>query len=399
MSTSKKRALLSFEKVSSFVTKYGYGLVTLYVENNECLFIELRTPRYQKTFIVGIPERYKLLISVENYRRVNIKNSGEPTTKKSLYLVDMKGPLLECDIFSVSSEEICTHKNNGEFACYKIIIDGEDLPAPAEIYAEEQDPVEKVFKETRKVLESFGGETDDLDKPKKKKHRDQDEIVIVERGDATEDQVIIEFEDDDGLPVEKASEPAKEKKKKKKKKSNDEEEENEQSDTNSDSSSDAPRDNSLPELEDEDIESGMIYVLVDIKDFFGKAAFLESELVSLYDSIDENEVELRRSRVDTINELSIRVKTLVEDKLKEIENEERKIRIQVSKLSTLLLATERVQLKTPIMDPRRAEIDKAHYSTRLMIHEMNVELLRLRDKINNILTSYLTSLEDVMLLV
>ena len=51
---------------------------------------------------------------------------------------DMKGPLLECDLLSISSSSLCMYKNSGKMQCYSIKGDEEKIEEDEDEQDEEE---------------------------------------------------------------------------------------------------------------------------------------------------------------------------------------------------------------------------------------------------------------------
>ena len=179
----------------------------------------------------------------------------------------------------------------------------------------------------------------------------------------------LEFEDEDGLPVQEGPP----------------QDQREISKTSN---------NELPDrLEEEEIELGMVYVVWDLKVFFRRAEHLENETVALYDSLDENEAELRQIQLAKLAELSTLLVSTAKIRLDEWGQEEKRLKGQLFKLSGLLSSAEKVQAKASASS--QTALAQVHQSTWSAIHELNLELLRLRDQVNNLLSVYVSSLDEV----
>ena len=76
---------LALPKFIELLDTHGYTLVSVYGSSRttdtdqffEGRFIEIRTPKYQKTFIVYLPEKYSMKVDGETHRRLEIARSPE----------------------------------------------------------------------------------------------------------------------------------------------------------------------------------------------------------------------------------------------------------------------------------------------------------------------------------
>ena len=111
-SSKKNIVTLSLNKLQKLLHENSYTLVSLYCEGDATRFLEVRTPKIQKTFIIALPRKYKLLCSESSYKRIEIYPSDERDSRQIDYLTELKGPLIDCDLVSISSFMVCLYKNN-----------------------------------------------------------------------------------------------------------------------------------------------------------------------------------------------------------------------------------------------------------------------------------------------
>ena len=109
-----RRIKLSLDKFISFLERYSYILIAVYCEEKNIQFVECRTPRQQKTFIVYLPEKYIMVVpseslaSAKTLERLNISSTNAlPLSQQIEFMSDMKGVLLECDLVDISRDAGC----------------------------------------------------------------------------------------------------------------------------------------------------------------------------------------------------------------------------------------------------------------------------------------------------
>jgi hypothetical protein len=155
---------LSYEKFSKLLTTHNYILTTVYFTFKNsvktAIFLEVKLPKTQKSILVRIPlNKYIMNIPSDiKHRSIEIikaKENNEALTEKSLhYLLNIRGPLLENDLTSISIEGICHSKFNGECYCYffasnisqKLIENNDNL-----IDKSEEDEIELMEKEVKNI--------------------------------------------------------------------------------------------------------------------------------------------------------------------------------------------------------------------------------------------------------
>ena len=403
---------LALPKFIELLDTHGYTLVSVYGSSRttdtdqffEGRFIEIRTPKYQKTFIVYLPEKYSMKVDGETHRRLEIARSpqiSELPPRALAYLLEMKGPLLECDLLSVSSTDLVLLRHNGDALIFTI---GEArkpkmYSPPPDVEEDTLDNLEKQAAQIKTRLEP-AAEVPEITKDTDEHYEltivdPTDELTLNDDGE----RVIVEldFQDEDGESIQEAVNELM---------IHDVDVPKSQSrvplgSTKNGVKEDGKKvtDNSLPvDLEDNEIELGIIYATIEINTFYKKIATLESEIVGYYDILDENEAETRVARLKKITDLSGLLVKRASDELEKIKAEETAIRGQLVRLTTLLTQTEtfRENSKDLKYSDIKPDIEKVHTQTRKSIHDVNLELLRLRDRADEVLSDYQTTLEDLL---
>lgn len=402
---SDARRPLSLSKFRSLLQHNSYTLSTVYCVDHECKFIELRTPKIQKTFLIHIPERYVLTID-DTVRVVDMQPIDSPPFRHATYLTELKGSNLQWNIVSVSSTILCATeripgtKDSIRFDCYFI---GPRKRQSSKMELIDEDPVLKIVADTDKIMYEVTGTglslpTEEVAENTTEDENPEDEDVEVQ----------LEFQNDDGTPLD----------------TNDGVEVDDIHDAeehivgavksrsvDSDtvhitpkpklSSLVSPIDNSLPSnMVDRDLYLGIIYILVDIGTFFKNISGIEDQILAAYDTLDENEAVLRDVRLTRITEMCELLSVKLSGELERIKNEETELKSQLTKLTVVYNSA--LQLKASgnsKVASMMNDIDRIYNQSRSTIAELNVELMRLRDRTDELLTNYdwcLTDLSEML---
>src|SRR4029079_18537350 len=99
MSNKQYQISLSLTKFLSILAKNEFTPVSLYCLPDKVGFLEIRTPKTQKTFIISVPEKYRMKIDTDAYKIIHIlyRDDGKDNLD---YIEEIKGPLLTCDLVS-----------------------------------------------------------------------------------------------------------------------------------------------------------------------------------------------------------------------------------------------------------------------------------------------------------
>lgn len=447
--SKKERASLSFGKLAALLSSKGYILVTIYCgTDGDIYFIETRTPKVQKTFIISIPSKYKMVINseTERYKTVIItKINGGIETRQMEYITEIRGPLLDCDILSISSTLLCLCKNNTEVEIYKF----GTTDSPNEIQSDMEnleentiDPVENILKTAKKIDKKMneedtdgeeleGEEGEELEEPLNDPLEEKSLEKEILDEDSPEEQIELEFEDENGNPFDAKKEevetlmvneviiPDVVKKETKDIKVHFRSESTNLVRENSDNhlirstpKDERRRDNSVPEnIENVDISLGIIYYSIEIGLFNKKISVkasavsttqlnFEQEVMTVYDTIDDNESSLRAVKLDEIIEMSAKLALKAKEDVEKCTKEELNIKTQILKLSSVLDHCEKMKLKMETKPEQftdlKPEIERLYKQTKTTLYEMNVEILRNKDRTDEILSQYQTSLEELL---
>lgn len=157
--------------------------------------------------------------------------------------------------------------------------------------------------------------------------------------------------------------------------------------------SDIDEDNEMPDIEEEGIVLGMAYIVVDIHMFFLKIENYENELADYYVEIEENEQSVRKGRVERITYLAENIRTKVTEWFDRQTEKEASIKVDISSLSVAILQITSIKRRIE-QNPTKyrsdiiqeiTKLDELYASSREMVREQTVKLLKIRDIIENVL--------------
>jgi hypothetical protein len=410
--SDRKRVTVSITKLIEFLSKHQYGIIAVYVCGDMIRFIETRTPKYQKNFIIFVPEKYKMEPNSigSRYKIINILSSQGESSRQSDYLDTLKGSFIDCDLTSVSSKFVYIYRNDGTTEMYSIGLKDTLEVAEPKIQQKET-PAQKAIKDTTEVFASLketleipsidivdngGGEEDDGEED----DGDDVDTTVDDGGDTIE----LEFEDDEGVSVEDMVEfieppPFRETKIRKLGETSSEEIKSTSISTYQDTKSFGSSNfKNIIEFEDEDIILGIIYYTINLLVFYKNIKTLEDKIVSVYDTIEDNINSIREDRVSIIEELTEHLLIKLRSSHEKYIVEESELKVQLIKLSSIFEQT--AGLKNKINDDTKysnakGDIERVYNQTRNTIRDLNLELLRLRDSFDELLDNTHTALQEI----
>ena len=423
--SNESKVKLSLDKFNGLLEKHGYILSAVYCEKESVRFAECRTPRLQKTFIVYLPDKYTMTMTegTEDLKRLDISSSVSlPSSRQIKFITDMKGHLLECDLVAVSSENVCVYRNSGKALCFDMTEEGEKENVEEEELEEEDNDIKSIEKDTERVLKKVDGPDAVLKtakpktNPEKKVSKTPDEKIIEDEGifeeedfleddldkeitEKDEEKIELVFEDEDGEPFDEVkatinqfgADDAEESLKIIQEKFDEDEEE---VDTYTE-------DNALPpEIEDGEIVLGIVYVMIDIGSFFKKISNYENEVVKFYEQLNENERDMRSRRLDSIKALVEKFLEHSQDRLKEISKEEDEHHGQLIRLTIVLAQASSLRKRVSENPSKYGEVvdetERIYQKTRKTIYDLNMELLKLRESADELLSNYHSSIKELI---
>ena len=161
--------------------------------------------------------------------------------------------------------------------------------------------------------------------------------------------------------------------------------------------------NNVPEnLENLDLSLGLIYFSIDIDKFYKNAnrkIDMEEDIISVYDIIDENENDIRNEKADDIMELCAKLTIKVKEETEKYKKDEDHFKNQILKLTLVLQNTELLKTKVDKADKfldSKVEINRLYNQTKTTLHDINIEILRNKDRIDDFLAQYHSALEDML---
>ena len=434
---SKPPTTLSLNKLEDLLSRHNYTLVSVYHDTvgKSVVFLEIRTPRVQKTFFVFVPKKYKMKCDSSTHKTLDVtyapsQLTSEGASRQIEYLKEIKGPLLECDLISISSSMISMCKNNDVAYVYTFgasLGDEDENEVDMSTPDEENDVVDTVDQlvkdakklgkiidpSAEKVLEIEPEESEEEEeKETKEENKGETADALEKDAVAAEEETPIELEfDDTPLPATTEGETSVA-------------DENDAIATEEvvvqpqpkESSLKRRVDNSLPEgIEDAELSIGIIYYAIDLDVFYKKVAVstnasskagsaatqtLENEILGIYDALDDNESDMRVSKLDEISELATKIAQQTKQDVEIFKREEMSLKTQILKLSAVLDQTENLRARIAKAPTKfvetKPEVDRLYNQTKTTLHEINVELLKNRDTVDDLLSRVQISLEEIL---
>ena len=424
----KSKIRLSVDLFLKFLEKHNYALTSVYCQNKHIYFAECRTPRQQKTFIIHIPDRYSLILgeSSPDIQAIPIKRDLEGLkTRQIKYLSDLRGSLLSCDLVAISGSTLCVHKYNETSELYNLRDeepDGEGEDEESESESEDivseletetteildkvdpgsQLPKPKIPKSSAKTSESKETETSEPEETSKeepnKRSKKKSEETSKEEPEA---KVELIFEDSEGGSVEDVQEFIEPDELAKNLHDVKEDLESEGLPTEETEeveytthSNDLP-----PDMEYSDIVLGMVYPMVSLGDFYKKVKTYEKEVISICEQINDNILDIRKVKLQEIKTLSASFLAHAEAKLADIDKKEKELRTSLVRLTIILSQVDVLKKRVLANKKLKDEIErveKIQSQTRQTINELNLDLLRLQDSADELLSNYQASIKGLM---
>jgi len=445
----KKRSskiTLSYPKLEGLISRSNYTIHKLYTEKDHVTFMLCKSPRFQKSFVVYIPPRFKLVPpkrkssgTIEYIDITKTPSSEISLSQRQLsYLSDITSKEAN-SIISISNKTLVSH--TPKLTEHYIIAGEEDED---EVDNEDSDEVMSLEKNTKRLektinkLSKTKSNTAKKDKnkkeskPEKKKgltlkedisdKKDESESAVESATESVEEKeensadsdeedeeeeasnlgeededhendnpeestkVALVFEEGDSDGLEEAL-------------SSEEEEEEDEEDSSVDSTGETG-DNSFPQdMLERDVVIGVIYVLIDVSSFLKSISSFEESLLVQYSQIDENEFELKKGRLSRIKEAFDIVYEAANESLSSKHEEEKKIKSKIVRSTILLLQVQ--SLKDKIKEnPSKysdvnSEVQETLEQTIKTISNMNLEIMELRDDIDEMLTNFAAVVSDL----
>jgi hypothetical protein len=373
---------LSLNKVLSILTKNGFTPVSLYCLPEKVGFIEVRTPKIQKTFIISVPEKYKMKIDTETHKTFSIFYQNDD--KNNLDHIDeIKGPLLMCDLVAVG-DNISHYLHNGNV--YNYSFGEKEQESSSE--ESELDIIDKLETETNKMAKKLKIKIiDDIEEINEDIEEDIGEDEGDEGDEEHEEDEDEEKEDEDEEKEEQDEEGDKEKNVEvKKKKSKD------------------PKIENVPLFNEEPIDIGIIYISISLDVFYKQIKHnkddIETDIIKSYSILDDNQNGINDKKFLVISDLSKKLVESIQTKIGESKKEILGSKVQIQKLSSVIENLDKLMDKMT-KNPQKyekeiSETNSLITQTKTTLHEINVEQMRLQENLSTYLNSAIFSLNDIL---
>jgi hypothetical protein len=376
---------LSFKLLASILSKKSYLISSVWISSlnthkaDHIQLIEIRSPRLQRTFLVHVPQKYKLVYDMDTYKTIKVSSATSCRVSEDQidYINGIRGSILVCDLVSITNKIVYIYRNNGDILQH-IIGDGE-----VEEQLKETDELSDLISSATQVIEKHGEkivlpnlseDIDDVEMP------DTEKIIVP---DASPEQIVeLEFVDDLS-----------------------EESESEEMEYTVDRSKalktslNYRKDNAIPpNISEIDSPRGIIYISISLPDLYKKMkgvdlpeeTDLETEIVTMYDIMEENDKMIRIGKIENIT-------IIVQDLVKKVNTElglynqkEETLKEHILSLSAILDKTETIKKSHT---SGGGEVDKVYTQTRAAIYDVNIDLLKAKEGIDEYLDSIERTIE------
>jgi hypothetical protein len=386
-----ERTTLSFKKFSALLAKHSYIITSVYADSsNQVHFIETRTPKLQRSFMIHVPPKYRMVLDSAAYKSLILTPTNvSPAQKQVDQLIEIKGNILSCDIVSITSKTVCVYLNNGKFVHYlmgnvSVSTQNEDSatePAETDIGAlietatgilEKEDPGFSIPKLAEDKIGVDLPDTDDIIHPAAPTEPIELDFVV---DPPPAPEVVLPEE---VLPIEEIPRNTKT------------------------TSLNYRKDNAIPPfLEEAAVDSGLIQVCIDVPDFYKKVdpSQFEIEVITIYDVLDDNENEARIGKLEYIVKAAEDLAAKTKKDLETFATREAMLKESVLSLSAILERSEVVRAKRIAAGMGGAalqDLERVYTQTRSAIYDVNIELLKLKDHTNELLETTQECLEMLL---
>lgn len=455
---------LAFSKLVQYLHKHKYMINSIYIDRKYVRFVECRTPKRQNTFLIHIAHNYKMKIknkdATTTYKKTMMYFVDEdPPENVKKYVADVKG-ILESDLVMIGIEQIYLFKNSNKMITYNI---GEEQNEEEEIkMTEELTEVDNIEAHAAKLLKKVDINFDPskaikppkkegFNLPNKKIIKDEEDEMLEKEDKLDEEEVlenenleneveeeeevvegieIVDDKEEEELEIVKESnsdgkeseivekeetEPEAETsldlkaltapkvKKIKKRRLEFEEDEDVEDIKESD-------DEEVNEVEDElektpsnnEVMLGAVLISIELDALFKNIDVYEEELNTKQGTMDTNVHDIIKSHLQIIKDMSGRLMSTLEARIKQIRCEQDEIYNEIARLS-LVLSQVDVMMKKILNDEKKygdmlAETTRTYNQITKTIYEKNKRILQLRDETNELLLNYKMTLSDLIAL-
>lgn len=438
--------------------KHHFKVVSTIVDvsSNLVKFIECKTPIRQKTFYVFITKNYVMKAPDDKYikKRVKYLPDEEPSRRSKEFMHTLRGRLA-CDMLFISSNMVYMSTPSDKVYCFitsNLVVETESedddeitslkkklkniqkkitipsLPPPSiaipssstaegddlvfkDEDGEEYDPIKSAMNakvgtvedivssplEEGVVIEKIASAPKPLE-PTKNEEEKGDNDTLEESEKEEEDKSEKEEEGESEKKIEEVTPPPPPPPEE----DDDDVIEDEEESEESEDDDEGEIDNETPNIDVEGIVLGMSFVLIDIKHFFSKFSTFENELIEYYDTLDENEKGMRQSRISDIASITTDIVSRVKECIGGLSDKEAKLKTDIARTSTIILKISSIK-NTIESDASKYEsgiiseinqLNDLYASARGAVDQYNIQILKIRDKIDDILYNVTLFLEQ-----
>lgn len=385
-STSSERSAikLEFENVISLLNKDSMTPLTLYCNNySELIFLECKVGKKQRIAFIEFKRPY--LVKVEKrlgIQKLYIKKMDTdkpcPLTERQVeYLDTLSKGISGMDVVSISSECICVYrtvKNEHEF--YTIYdpkteeVQDSSVSSSSERPETLEDSDTETVKLERKAAEIIRKVEPDFDirKVEEDIEKGGDDKTEADAPADTQDVVYeLKFVDNHGDEVDDVS-----------------------LDINSlEVPDNFEFDNPSVNLVNENVIIGVFYPCIFFKEYYSHRETFETILTGVYSQLESNEANIINDYIEKIKEMQKTADDLLKKRLDDLREDYIKMKKTVDKFNVLYDKLDKHKGK----DELKNDVAKYTNEIKSQINELNIEMLRIKDRINEVLVNRVYMLE------
>jgi len=366
---------VSIGKLADFLSQRLFSVGAVYVNDNDIKFVTVRTPKLQKTFIIYIPNKYKM-VNENTHPVIHILETRSPLTlaRHFEYLSKIKSTFTDSDLVSISADWICLVKNDGSTSGFKMRDgDSDQMEATADVESVSRSDI--LIANATEVFGDVGEElvVNEMAPPRDVEPTNEDPT----QGDDSTleaeltEPIELEFQDSDGGAIETITEFIGSEREPVKK------------------IRVAPRESKgcdeTPLIE----TLRVIHFSIDLNSLYKHIDSLEDRVKSGGDVIDENENDLRDGRVSRIEELATTLVAKIKTSHSQFVDAEMELKTQLSKLTQVFDQTaslkEKIESQPSKYVDAKASVEKVYTQTRITIRDLSTELIKIKDEFDDLL--------------
>jgi hypothetical protein len=419
---------LSFDKLESILSRSKFTAVGMWIDSGQLKFLECRTPKQQKTFIIYIPDKYHIPVSNQqsgslssDYQITTIRQLSDVDMGRIRKLLDLRGDSVICDLISISSDGILYLREGGDKRQYKFgssdslnadhSEDESDISEASDIAPVQTESLNDIEGKLASIQKDMGinplsdepnsestftdsenlkiGGDDATDNEDDAVHFEPDFVQVREAAESdSEEETVLQFQDEEGNEVDEVKHVID---------TGDIEKEAQKitDELTSVSLKSRKFDNSTPkELLEKESHLGIVYIMIPLPKFIRDISSVEEEIISCYEGLDNVEKEQRERFLSLISEIYQQFTQKSRQRIEDIAKEELEIKNQLTRL-TIVLA-QLYELRNKEEDNNDDRVERLISKTKDTMNDMHLKLLRSRENATNILLNYKICLDDLM---